>query len=121
MSVHDSGVPGMCYPCPLDCGWHHDVPDDSYNGNYPCPPLPENPSQADITGSLFIGRVVQTEHVLRQHFETHPLTEWVTALVTARNERDQLAVELQTERAQAQAIRNWMRTVDGVGAAIRQE
>jgi hypothetical protein len=65
------------YFCPLDCGWHHD--------------------QAD-------GDVLVAEAALREHCESHPLEQWVRALVATRRrairaERAVVAVDGAMQRA----------------------
>lgn len=89
------------YLCPLDCGWHHDAP------RYPNIVSLMGSSNGEIEKAM-VRHMQAQERILREHFEQHPLTEWVAALVTARQERDQAVRELQAEREQAQAVRGWM-------------
>ncbi|NUP39503.1 MAG: hypothetical protein HOY76_21450 [Streptomyces sp.] len=92
------------YECPLDCGWHHDRPT-----------LPDMTGVSGATAEEVAFAVLkrdlqEAEAVLQEHFEQHPLTEWVLALVAARQERDTAVAELRTDREQAQIVRDWMQT-----------
>ena len=90
--------------CPFDdCDWHHDEPDFSADGFAGITPDPSATTLQDANTSIveqIVGRRLRaTESVIRAHFESHPLEQWVAALVAARRERDQLAEELRAERS----------------------
>jgi len=67
------------YPCPLDCGWHHDEPFTA--------DVPDGASQQDLHDLATLASS-DVEQLLREHFTSHPLQEWVGAV---SNLRQQLA------------------------------
>lgn len=86
------------YLCPLECGWHHDVP----------PPSPErvvelgaaDPMARDIheaIGSLarsaYLAEAERTETALREHLATHTTEQFVRIIRDLRVEVDQLRRE----------------------------
>lgn len=86
------------YLCPLECGWHHDVP----------PPSPErvvelgaaDPMARDIheaIGSLarsaYLAEAERTETALREHLATHTTEQFVRVIRDLRVEVDQLRRE----------------------------
>lgn len=101
------------YLCPLDCGWHHDVPPIG-EGEVPYDP-PGEWNLDDHLRRLLTVRAARAEKVIREHCESHTVEEWATALMETRGERDALAVELADVRRKAQAVRDWMATVDKLG------
>ncbi|MDX2948009.1 hypothetical protein [Streptomyces caniscabiei] len=69
------------YLCPLECGWHHDVP----------PPSPIRIAELGTRG-LF-AEVEQTETSLREHLDTHTTEQFVRTIQGLRREVAQLRRE----------------------------
>ncbi|MEC3994011.1 hypothetical protein VSR01_10820 [Actinacidiphila sp. DG2A-62] len=85
--------------CPLDgCDWHYDEPDpstDDLSGITPDTRAATfEDAKVSIVEQAMMRRLRTTESLIRAHFESHPLEQWVAALVRARQERDQLACAL---------------------------
>lgn len=65
------------YPCPLDCGWYHDEP---FTGD-----VPDGATQQDLHDLAALASS-EVEQLLREHFESHTLEEWVAAVSTLRQQ-----------------------------------
>jgi len=84
------------YLCPLECGWHHDVP----------PPSPErivelgataDPAARDFQEAISsvatracLAEAELTETALREHLDTHTTVEFAQAIHDLRMELQQL-------------------------------
>lgn len=106
------------YLCPLDCDWQYDEPAmrDHYEFADPAESRP-----VDSVLGFLTRRLAESERVVRAHFDTHPLEQWVMALLAAQQERDRIASELDAERRQAQHVRDWMQTVSGLAKPVSGE
>ena len=67
------------YPCPLNCGWHHDEPEPSDISGLTCDSVDESALAAMTRQARRI------ELTLRAHFATHGWDEWAPALIAAQN------------------------------------
>jgi len=65
------------YPCPLDCGWYHDEP---FTGE-----VPDGASEQDLHDLAALASS-DVEQLLREHFSSHTLEEWVAAVSTLRQQ-----------------------------------
>jgi hypothetical protein len=65
------------YPCPLDCGWHHDEP---FTGD-----VPDGASEQDLHDLAALASS-DVEELLREHFSSHSLEEWVAAVSHLRQQ-----------------------------------
>jgi hypothetical protein len=76
--------------CPLEsCDWHHDDPDRLRDPNL-LAGLPEVDQAAfaaaggDVAFAILLADYARVETILREHFDTHPLEEWVLEVVRLR-------------------------------------
>ena len=91
--VHPSGV-ATCRPCPIaTCTWHHD--EQKSDGWTTAGVIePDADAIAQCGGDAMQAAIYATVHdqmlrvddILRAHFETHALEEWVTEVVRLRGQ-----------------------------------
>lgn len=91
--VHPPGV-ATCRPCPIEsCGWHHD--EQKSDGWTTAGVIePDADAIAQCGGDAMQAAIYATLHdqmlrvdgILREHFETHALKEWVTEVVRLRGQ-----------------------------------
>lgn len=91
--VHPPGV-ATCRPCPIEsCGWHHD--EQKSDGWTTAGVIePDADAIAQCGGDAMQAAIYATVHdqmlrvddILRAHFETHALEEWVTEVVRLRSQ-----------------------------------
>ena len=84
------------YLCPLECGWHHDVPPPSLD-RIAALGATSDPAARDISeaiGSVATGACIaeaeQTETALREHLDTHTPEQFVRGIHDLRVEVQQL-------------------------------
>jgi hypothetical protein len=84
------------YLCPLECGWHHDVPPPTTERVLQLAPAvdlaglpPGEVINAMATGA-YLREAELTETALRKHLDTHTTVEFVRTIQTLRAEIRQL-------------------------------
>jgi hypothetical protein len=125
--------------CPLgSCDWHHDEPDIAHV--LQLMPMPDEAAiedarimlDADPAGTLdgdinlasfatMMRYNMRLEAILRGHFETHPLADWVLEVQRLRAENDQLAGELGSaafDDWQAVLPHVWVRAAGAPGTEV---
>lgn len=76
--------------CPIEaCDWHHDDPDRRYDPDLLSGlPAPDRAAIAaaggDVVFAVLLADHMRVETILREHFETHPLQDWVLEVVRLR-------------------------------------
>ncbi|WP_328427899.1 hypothetical protein [Streptomyces sp. NBC_00443] len=82
------------YLCPLECGWHHDVPPPALadmNGILPDPDAREWPEYVtSVVRQASLRRMNQTEQALSEHLTTHTTEQFVRVIHDLRVEMAQL-------------------------------
>jgi hypothetical protein len=80
------------YLCPLECGWHHDVPPPSFDrvaelGAAPDPAVTD-PHEAvnSVARDAYRREAEQTEGALREHLATHTAEQFVRVIHDLRAE-----------------------------------
>lgn len=78
------------YLCPLECGWHHDVPPPSLGDLDGIIPDPDAREWTDYVTSVVrqgsLRRMDQTEEALRGHLATHTTEQCVRVIHDLRAE-----------------------------------
>lgn len=84
------------YLCPLECGWHHDVPPPSIERVVALAPTadlaglsPSDAINAMATGA-YLREAELTETALREHLDTHTTEQFVRVIHDLRVELQQL-------------------------------
>lgn len=84
------------YLCPLECGWHHDVPPPDVSRiaelGVIADPTARNMSEAvgSVAHRACLAEVQQTEAALREHLGTHTTAQFVRVIHDLRVEVAQL-------------------------------
>ena len=87
------------YLCPLECGWHHDVPPPSLHRltelGLIADPTARNlsDSAASIAERALTAEAHLTEAALREHLAVHPIEEFILVIRDLRAEVAQLRRE----------------------------
>lgn len=90
-----SPAPGTTrYLCPLECGWHHDVPPPSpadLAGIVPHPTARDmSEAVSSIASQAAFRQLERTEEALRGHLDTHTTVEFARVIHDLRVEVEQL-------------------------------
>lgn len=84
------------YLCPLECGWHHDVPPPSIDRiaalGVTADPAAQNPSEAidSLATRTCLAEAEWTETALREHLDTHTTAQFARVIHDLRQEIAQL-------------------------------
>jgi hypothetical protein len=124
---HTPGVARACIPCPISaCGWHYDEQkSDDWTTSVPIEPDADtiaqcggDAMQAAIYATVH-DQMLRVDDILRTHFETHALEEWVTEVVRLRGQiADQAPASSTWVRPSEERIENGVQElVDLVRAA----
>lgn len=87
------------YLCPLECGWHHDVPPPSFERaaelGATANPNVRTPSEAisSVATQAYLREAERTETALREHLDTHTTVQFVRVIHDLRVEVEQLRRE----------------------------
>jgi hypothetical protein len=86
-------VPGTTrYLCPLECGWHHDVPPPSIDRitelGATADPAARDPYEAvnSVARDAYRREAERTEQALREHLATHTTEQFVRTVQVLRAE-----------------------------------
>ncbi|MGY6019574.1 hypothetical protein [Streptomyces spinosirectus] len=80
------------YLCPLDCGWHHDVPPPSLDRiaglGVTADPMARDIHEAvsSVASQACLAEAQQTEQALREHLDTHTTVEFARVIHDLRVE-----------------------------------
>lgn len=80
------------YLCPLECGWHHDVPPPSLDRvaalGVTADPAVQDPSEAvnSLATRACLAEAERTETALREHLATHTAAQFVRVIHDLRQE-----------------------------------
>lgn len=117
---HTPGVSRACIPCPISaCGWHYDEQkSDGWTTAGVIEPDADTIAQCggDATQAAIYATVhdqmLRVDGILRAHFETHALEEWVTEVVRLRGQFASQGAALDTwVRPTEERIENGMQTL----------
>jgi hypothetical protein len=84
------------YLCPLECGWHHDVPPPTAERAVQLAPAVDvaGLSPSEVISAMATGAYLReaelTETALREHLDTHTTEQFVRTIQTLRAEVRQL-------------------------------
>jgi hypothetical protein len=87
------------YLCPLECGWHYDVPPPTAERVVELAPaaIPAGLSPSETINAMATGAYLReaelTETALREHLDTHTTVEFVRVIHDLRMEVQQLRSE----------------------------
>lgn len=78
------------YLCPLECGWHHDVPPPSLDDLDGITPDPDAREWSEYVTSMVqqagLRRMKQTDQALREHLDTHTTEQFARVIHDLRVE-----------------------------------
>lgn len=80
------------YLCPLECGWHHDVPPPSVDRAIELGAMADPAARdfqeavSSVVRSASLAEIGQTETALREHLATHTAEQFVRVIHDLRTE-----------------------------------
>lgn len=84
------------YLCPLECGWHHDVPPPSVDRAIELGAMADPAARdfqeavSSVVRNASFAEVDRTETALREHLATHTTEQFVRTIQTLRAEVERL-------------------------------
>lgn len=104
------------YLCPLECGWHHDVPPPAAADLEGIAPDPGFQHFSNLVGSVTskaaMRRLERTEAALREHLEGHSAEEFARMIHGLNGQREGLAQAVRDQAATIGQLQDRMRDME---------